>query len=88
MIKNTTCYCSGLVTTAVPNTEIGEVKKKILDASELATTALFNTKIGEVGNKIPDVSKLVKKADYDYCTSKENISLLLIIISLRVTYLI
>ena len=55
---------SGLPTTAVLNTKIGEVKDKILDISGLATTAILNTKIGEDNNKIP-LSGWVKETNYD-----------------------
>ena len=53
------------MTTAVPNTKIGEVENKIPDTSGLVTTAVLNTKIGEVENRICDLSDLVKKTDYD-----------------------
>ena len=56
---------SGLVTTNVPNTKIGEVENKIPHTTGLVTTAVLNTKIKEVENKIPDVSGLVRKTDYD-----------------------
>ena len=53
------------------------------------TSTVLNTKISEVENKIPTVSGLVKKTDYDAKLSdlKENISPLLIMINLQVTYL-
>ena len=56
------------------------------------TKTVLNTKISEVENKNPNVSGLVKKKEQimvlKYQTLKENISLLLIIINLRVTYVI
>ena len=68
---------------------MGDVGNKIPDISDLATTAVLDTKIGNVENEIPDVSGLVKKSDLilKYHTSRKNISPLLIIINLSLTYL-
>ena len=48
------CHISGLVTTTVLNTKIGEVENT--RSCDLVTTTILNIKIGEVENKIPDVS--------------------------------
>ena len=56
---------SGLVTTNVLNTKIGNVENKIPVFSGLVTITVLNTKIKEVENKIPNVSGLVKKTYYD-----------------------
>ena len=71
------------------NTKISKVENKIPDASGLVTTIVLNTKISGVENKIPSVSGLVKKTDYDAKIKelRENISLMLVIINLQVTYL-
>ena len=45
---------SDLVTTTVFDTQIIEVKNKILDASTLVTTTVLKTKTGEAANKIPN----------------------------------
>ena len=42
---------SGLVTTTVLNTKIGEVEKKIPNTINLVTSNALNTKISEVGMK-------------------------------------
>ena len=42
---------SGLVTTAVLNTNIGEVDNKLPDISGLVTTAVLNTKIDKLITK-------------------------------------
>ena len=58
--------------------------------SGFETTTVLNTKIGEVEHKTLDVSSLVEKTDYKnfkYKTSRENVSLLLIVINLLLTYL-
>ena len=80
---------SGLVTTTVSNTKISEVENKISYTRSLVTTTVWNTKISEVENKIPSASGLVKKTDYDAKIKelRENISLMLVIINLQVTYL-
>ena len=74
------------MTTTALTTKIREVVNKIPHASGLAslvtTTAALNTKIEEVENKISDNSGLIKKTD------RENISLMLIMINLRVAYFI
>ena len=43
---------SDLVTTTVLDTQISEVKNKILDVSTLVTTTVLKTKTGEAENKI------------------------------------
>ena len=71
------------------NKKIRDVENKIPDISGLVTTAALDTKIGEVENKIPDVSGLVTIAvTLKQQTLMENISLLLIIINIQMTYLI
>ena len=52
---------SGLITTTVLNTKIGEIENKIPDMSGFVITKNVNTKIAEVENKIPDVGDLFKK---------------------------
>ena len=54
------------------------------------TTTVFNTKFSEAENKISNVSNILKRQIMmlKYLTLKENISLLLNITNLRVTYLI
>ena len=52
---------SGLVTTTVFNTKIGEVENKIPDTNGLVTTTILTTKIGD---QWLDDSGLVKKTDY------------------------
>ena len=41
------------------NSKIGEVEKKVPDASGLVTTTLLNAKLGEVQNKIPGHAKYI-----------------------------
>ena len=52
---------SGLVTTTVINTKLGELENKIPDTSGLATTAVLTTKIGEAENEVLDLSDLAKR---------------------------
>ena len=52
---------TNLVTKAILNTKINEVKNEIPSISGLATTSALTA----VENKIPNVSNLVKKTDYD-----------------------
>ena len=52
---------SGLITTTVLNTKIGEIENKIPDMSGFVITKNVNTKIAEVENKIPEVGDLFKK---------------------------
>ena len=56
---------SGLVTTTLLNTKIGEVENKIPDTNGLVTTIVLNTKIGEVENKIRNVNDLFNKTVYN-----------------------
>ena len=50
---------SGLLITAVPNTKIIEVEKKIPDTSSLVSITVFNTTINFVENKNPDYVKCI-----------------------------
>ena len=63
--------------------------EKILGITGLATTTVINAKFCGVENKISDATELDKEVDYDtkIKTLKENTSLLLIIIKLRVKHL-
>ena len=45
--------------------KIGDVDKKIPDASGLVTTTVLNTKISKVTNKIPDTSNSVTTNAFD-----------------------
>ena len=69
----------------------GDADKKIRNISTLETnTTVLSTKFKEVDNKIPDASGLVNKKQITTLKqpkSTENTLLLLIIITLRVTYL-
>ena len=69
--------------------KVDNFERKIHDVSGLVTTAVCNAKMGVVESKIPSVIDLLKKPVYDAKTSdfQEKISLLLIIIDLRMTYL-
>ena len=62
----------------------GDDKIKVPDFSGVATTAVLNLKISKGENKIPDVNDLVKKTDYyaKIKKTKENISLLLMVVNL------
>ena len=64
-IKNT--WLSGLLTTAVFITKLGDVENKIPEVSGLVIATVLNTKVREIENKIADVSGLVKKTD---CNTK------------------
>ena len=80
---------SGLKTTAVLNTNIGEVVNETRDTSLLLTTAALNTEIKSIGNKISGATdktkqKLKQIIIIKYQTLEKNISLYLIIINLRV----
>ena len=68
---------------------IGNVNEKIPYTSGLVTTTVLNTKTSEVENKITSAGGLVKKKQIMTLIQKtgENISLLLIVKNLRVTYL-
>ena len=69
--------------------KIESVEDKMPDGSGLVKRPVFTTKIGKVENKIHDLNGLVKKIVYDAKIQKwrENVSLILIIINLRVIYL-
>ena len=80
---------SGLKTTAVVNTNIGEVVNETRDTSLLLTTAALNTEIKSIENKISGATDKTKQKMKQiiiikYQTLEKNISLFLIIINLRV----
>ena len=80
---------SGLKTTAVLNTNIGEVVNETRDTSLLLTTAALNTEIKSIENKISGATDKTKQKMKQiiiikYQTLEKNISLFLIIINLRV----
>ena len=80
---------SGLKTTAVLNTNIGEVVNETRDTSLLLTTAALNTEIKSIENKISGATDKTKQKMKQiiiikYQTLEKNISLYLIIINLRV----
>ena len=61
---------SGLVSTTVLNTRIGEVENKMPNTSSLVTTTVLNTKISEVENKIPDNSKYITTQEFNKLTAE------------------
>ena len=80
---------SGLKTTAVLNTNIGEVVNETRDTSLLLTTAALNKEIKSIENKISGATDKTKQKMKQiiiikYQTLEKNISLYLIIINLRV----
>ena len=70
MLIKKTPDTSGLVTTTLVNTKIGEAKNKIPDTSCLVTTTVFNTKIGEVENKIPYHAKYITTQKFNKLTAE------------------
>ena len=59
------------MTTTVLNTNISEVKNKILDTSNLVTTTILNAKISEVENKIPDQAKYITIPEFNKLTAEK-----------------
>ena len=75
------------MTTAVRSTNIKVVENNIPGTIALVTTSFVNTNIRATEKKILNVSGLVKKIDYGAKIKEKNISLVLIITNLRITYL-
>ena len=61
---------SGLVTTAVLNTQISEVENKMPNTSNLVSTTVSNTKTSKVQNKIPDNHKYVTIQEFSKLTAE------------------
>ena len=61
---------SGLVTTTVLNTKVGQVENKIPDTIGLLTSIVLNTKISEVENTIPDNSMYITTQEFNELMGK------------------
>ena len=63
-VENKIPDASGLVTTTVLNTIIGEIKNKIPVVSGVVIASVLNTKIGNIENKTSDHVKYINNPEF------------------------